>query len=294
MRSDWLEAFLAFAESMNFTRAAEVLNISQPALHVKIGKLADWLGQPLYRRAGRNLVLTPAGERLSVFAREQTARSSAFVEQFKTGADHQPVELCAGAGAYLYLLGPAISAFLDCAAHPLQLVTGNRDRTVDLVLSGQAHIGVTSLDAMVPGLVANTLTEVDQVLVMPVGHRLAQRSRVRLKDLGDEALIVPPQGRPHRTMLNQMLMSAGVSWQIAVEAEGWELMLHFARLGVGLAVVNGCCHIPEELTARPLRELPVIGYHVVYRPGGVEHAGAALLKTCLMQHKDQWRSGPPG
>ena len=294
MRADWLEAFLAFSSSMNFTRAAEQLNISQPALHVKIGKLAGWLDQPLYRRVGRNLVLTSAGERLAVFAREQTARSDAFVEQLKTGASHQPVELCAGAGAYLYLLGPALSAFLECAEHPLHLVTGNRERTVELVLTGQAHVGVTSLDAMVDGLDAETLTEVEQVLVVPDGHRLAGRAQVRLKDLEDEALIVAPQGRPHRTMLNQLLMAAGVSWRVAVEAEGWELMLHFARLGVGLAVVNGCCHIPEGLTARPLRELPVIGYHVVHRPGGLDHTGAAMLKALLMRHKDQWRSPPPG
>ena len=59
MRADWLQAFLTFSETMNFTRAAAGLNISQPALHVKVGKLAEWAGQPLYRKAGRNLVLTP-------------------------------------------------------------------------------------------------------------------------------------------------------------------------------------------------------------------------------------------
>ncbi|MEJ2229481.1 MAG: LysR family transcriptional regulator [Alphaproteobacteria bacterium] len=76
MRADWLQAFLTFSQSMNFTRAAEMLNISQPALHVKIGKLAEWLGQPLYRKEGRNLVLTPVGERVSAYAREEQERSA--------------------------------------------------------------------------------------------------------------------------------------------------------------------------------------------------------------------------
>ena len=61
MRLDWLQAFLTFSQSMNFTRAAEALHISQPALYVKIGKLAKWLGHPLYRKEGRNLILTPVG-----------------------------------------------------------------------------------------------------------------------------------------------------------------------------------------------------------------------------------------
>jgi LysR family transcriptional regulator, low CO2-responsive transcriptional regulator len=50
MRTDWLQAFLTFSETMNFTRAAAELNISQPALHVKIRKLAEVLGEPLYHK----------------------------------------------------------------------------------------------------------------------------------------------------------------------------------------------------------------------------------------------------
>ena len=67
---DDLEAYERFAESLNFTRAAEQLLISQPALHVKIKKLADHYGVPLYQRDGRNILLTEAGERLLVFARD--------------------------------------------------------------------------------------------------------------------------------------------------------------------------------------------------------------------------------
>jgi DNA-binding transcriptional LysR family regulator len=48
-----LEAFVVFAEKMNFTRAAEELGISQPALHVKVRKLGESLGVSLYRREGR-------------------------------------------------------------------------------------------------------------------------------------------------------------------------------------------------------------------------------------------------
>lgn len=289
MRSDWLEAFLVFANNLNFTRAAEALHISQPALHVKIGKLGDALGEPLYRRAGRNLVLTRAGEQVLVFAREQKASTDAFVETLNTGASHQPVELCAGAGAYLYLLGPAISAFLEGTEHRLHLITGDQERTVEMIVSGRAHIGVTSLDATVDGLVAETLTRVEQVLVVPDDHRLARRDRVELRDLEGEALIVAPQDRPHRLMLNRMLMAAGVSWHVAVEAQGWELMLHFARLGIGLAVVNGCCHIPPGLTARPLGGLPGVTYQLVHRDGGPGHAGALVLRQFLLSHKEQWR-----
>lgn len=288
MRADWLQAFLAFSQSMNFTHAAKALHISQPALHVKIGKLAAWLGQPLYHKAGRNLVLTPAGEMMAAFARDEHERLLAFASELRGTALGRPAILCAGTGAYLYLLGAAISAFVQSAAHPLKLLTGDRDRTLDLVSTGRANLGVTVLDAAQPGIAAEVLTEVGQVLVLPRGHRLAKRRTVRLTDLQDEALIVPPQDRPHRIMLNHMLMNAGVSWRVAVEANGWELMLHFAAMNIGLAIVNGCCRVPAGLIAKPLAELPKIRYQIVERMGAHPHAGAEALKTLLRANADAW------
>jgi DNA-binding transcriptional LysR family regulator len=289
MRVDWLQAFLTFSQSMNFTRAAEMLNISQPALHVKIGKLAEWLGQPLYRKEGRNLVLTPIGERVSAYAREEQERFAAFMDELCGGMHCQPAALCAGSGAYLYLLGPAISQFTECAAYPLKLLTGDRDHTLKLVATGLADLGVTVLDEMPSGIAAEPLTEVDQILVMPRDHPLAKRRRIRLADLHDQALIVPPRNRPHRIMVSHMLMSAGVSWRVAVEANGWDLMLHFARLGVGLAIVNGCCRVPRGLVTRPLPDLPKIRYQIVTRIGAPSHAGAIALKELLLTNSDAWR-----
>lgn len=291
MRSDWLEAFLTFSESMNFTHAAEVMHISQPALHVKINKLADWLGQPLYSKMGRNLVLTPAGERVAAYAREQRERSWAFLEELRSGASHWPVSLCAGTGAYLYLLGPAISQFSLNADHPLRLLTGDRERTIDFLLSGEAHLGVAALDAVPAGLGAEILADVDQVLVLPRGHPLAQRRKLRLTDLEGEGLIVPPRDRPHRTMLGHMLANAGVSWHVAVEAGGWELMLHFAALGVGLAIVNGCCRLPAGLVAKALDELPRVCYQLLSRSGAAQNPGTTELKRLLLANRDAWRHG---
>ncbi len=289
MRADWLQAFLTFSQRMNFTRAAETLHISQPALHVKIGKLAEWLGQPLYRKVGRNLVLTPAGELMSAYARGEHERWLAFADELRGVAHRQPAVLCAGTGAYLYLLGPAISQFVQSAVHPLKLLTGDRDRTLELVAAGRADLGVTVLDAAQTGIAAEVLTEVGQVLVLPRDHRLAKLCEVRLADLQDEALIVPPQDRPHRIMLNHMLMNAGVSWRVAVEANGWELMLHFAAMNIGVAIVNGCCRMPAGFIARPLAELPKVRYQLVERAGAHPHAGAAALKKLLRTNSDAWR-----
>src|SRR5258706_1895447 len=80
LEPDALRSFAAFAEHRNFTSAAAALNISQPALHVKIKKLAEALGTDLYERKGRSLVLTASGERLAAFALDARLRVDDFLD----------------------------------------------------------------------------------------------------------------------------------------------------------------------------------------------------------------------
>jgi len=289
MRSDWLEAFLTFSTHMNFTRAANSLHISQPALHVKIRKLSDHLGIPLYSNTGRQLLLTPEGQQVAAFALEQQEQSRAFVDILQTGSSHRPVVLCAGEGAYLYLLGPTISEFSSTSPHPLRLMTGNQDRTFELLMSGEAHLGVSAPDTIPTGITSELLTEIDQVLIMPRTHRLATRRQIHLTDLHGEALIVPPRDRPHRVMINRMLMDAGVSWRVAVEANGWELMRHFVSMKIGLAIINGCCHIGPGLISKPLPELPRIRYQLLQRTAGSPNASIVRLKNLLHDNRNTWR-----
>ena len=157
-----------------------------------------------------------------------------------------------------------------------------------MVRTGQAHLGVTVLGATPDGFAVDVLTDVGQSLIVPRTHRLAVQPEVTLRDLQGEALIVPPPGRPHRTMIETMLMNAGVAWQLAVEANGWELMLHFAQLRLGLAIVNGCCRPLAGLVARPLAELPQLRYQIVRRAGSQPHPAAEALRTLLLAHVKDW------
>jgi DNA-binding transcriptional LysR family regulator len=264
---DALRAFAVFAEQRNFTRAAALLHISQPALHVKVGKLATTLGRQLYTRQGRELVLTPDGEAVARFARQLDERTAAFLAELRMGAAGRPLVLAAGEGTWLYLLGEAVRRLQDGAGSRLRLLTRDRDGMLAAVRSGQAQLGVGVLDAPPDGLETVPLASFPQVVVLPAGHRLARRQRLALADLDGERLVVPPPGRPHREALERALRSAGARWTVAVEAEGWPLMVHFAAIGVGLAVVNGVVRPGPGLLARPLRDLPEVTYQAVHAPG---------------------------
>ena len=284
---DALLAFAEFSEDGNFSRAAIRLHISQPALHTKITKLSRLVGLPLYVKRGRVMEITPAGRKMQRFARELTASMHSFQNDLLEQDVEQPVVLAAGEGSYLYLLGDGIRAYRAVRKRRLQLLTADGTAAVDAVQSGRAHLGIASLETIPPGLDATPLTRVGQALAIPRQHALAARRRIRLKDLNHAELIVPPAGRPHRVMLSQMLQSAGVEWRVAVEASGWELMLHLVRLGIGLAVVNACCRLPSGVSSRPISELPSLQYFVFSRETRVSPAVLALRQN-LLHHANAW------
>lgn len=285
-----LPTFIAFAETLNLTKTAERMHLTQPAVHMQIKKLEEELGVPLYRRAGRGLELTAHGVQLSRFARETGARTAGFLAELRGEGKSEPVVLAAGEGAYLYLLGPAIRGHRS----RLTLLTRDRDGMLEAVRSGEAQLGVAALDGTPEGLLSHRLTTVEPVLVLPRSHPLGRKRRVRLRDLAGSRLIVPPAGRPHREAIAAALRRARVPWEIAVEASGWELMIHFVAMGMGLAIVNGCCRLPRGLCARPLDEerggLGGVEYRVVHTRSAVERPEVRALLDALRAHAEDWRT----
>lgn len=285
---DAVLAFAAFADSLNFSEAARGLHISQPALHVKVRKLSERLDLPLYRRVGRTLELTEHGELIARYGRQLQEGTSEVLAQLH-GLTERPVTLAAGEGAYLYLLRAGITEYQKSASAPLHLLTLNRDQALAAVLGGKAQLGVAPLDVVPEQLQSTVLTTVGQVLAVPEGHRLSRRSRLQLKDMAGERLVVPPRGRPHREMLAALLQSAEVPWEVALEASGWELMLSFVSMGVGLAIVNACCRMPAGVKAIPLPELPTLRYHCFHLRRLVKTAPAGELRAALQSNGNAWK-----
>jgi DNA-binding transcriptional LysR family regulator len=264
--SDRLRSFIAFGEALNFTRAAAQLHLSQPALHVQVAKLAEDLGQPLYRRVGRGLELTDAGQAVLAFARDQARRADAL--RASLGAGPAPiVGLAAGEGVLLYVLAEPVRRLAGRAGVDLRILTRDQAGVLAALRAGAAQVGVTALTTPPDDLRAVRAATSTMIAVMPLAHRLARRRAIALADLADERLIVPPAGRPHREFLERALAAARVPWQRAVEASGWEVMMRYAALGVGIAIVNDICAVPRGAIARPVPALAPVAYYVLTRPG---------------------------
>ena len=267
---DSLRAFVAFARRLNFTHAAEDLELSQPSLHVKIQELTRLLGVALYTRHGRRLELTQAGRQLALFGREMADRVSELTAVFQ--AEQQPLVLASGQGAFRYLLGPTLQAYLQQGTLKLRVCPG--EEALRAVEERTAHLAVTVVSCLPTGLASRLVREVGHQVLLPRDHPLARRRKpLALRDLQGQTLVVPPAGRPHRLALEQHLGD----FQVGVEAEGWDLILQFASLGLGLAVVNDFCQAPPGLVARPLLGLPRLAYRAVYRTDFLRREARAFL-----------------
>ncbi|HPH66210.1 MAG TPA: LysR family transcriptional regulator [Kofleriaceae bacterium] len=275
MNYHWLFAFTAFAEHRNFTRTARELHLSQPALFVQIRKLSELVGRPLYRRVGRDLVLTAEGEKLAAYGREVHARGRTVLSDVRGQADAGPVRLASGQGAFRYLLGPVVAAWSK-RQWPLQLQVISGPAIINAVRDARADVGVAVSDSPIANVQATPLVTIGHVAMLPRNHRLAAKRVIRPVDLDGEAIIVPPVGSPHRSALTQAIRTAGGDLLPAVEVTGWELMLHFAKQGVGIAVVNDFCPVPTGMVARVVEGLPPIHYQLLTRPGALSARTAAL------------------
>jgi DNA-binding transcriptional LysR family regulator len=275
LESDALRAFAVFAEHRNFTTAAAALCISQPSLHVKIRKLSTALGWQLYERQGRRLVLTTAGQRLAVLAADNARRLNEFLREL----DEAPSTLtvAAGRGTFRWVIPEALRR-VSAQGCRVQVIVADRDAAVAALSAGRADVAVVGYDPPPRQVQSVRIAEYPQVLIIAQAHPLARRERLRLADLDGLDLVVPPIDRPHRRALERGLADAGVTCHPVAEADGWDLLVHFAALGIGATVVNGCVPAPDGMAAVPVTDLPVVRYWAAWRrhrregrPAIVEH-----------------------
>ncbi len=277
---DCLDALVAFAGDLNLTTAAKSLHRSQPTIHAQLKRLADAVGAPLYERRGRALSLTEAGTAVLAYARESRERLSALESTLSKRRIERQVSLAAGEGALLYLLGPAIAAFRRETERAPRLLIGDREQTLDHVRSGLAQLGVTAITAPeAQDLRVERVTSVRSAIVADKRHPLAARKRVRWEHLQGVSLVLPPAPSALRGAAQSAL---GADIRVAIEARGWPLAMHCARLGLGVAIVNDFCEPPAGCLKRPLTDGPTQQYSLISRRDALEAPAVAALRRAIL------------
>jgi LysR family transcriptional regulator, hydrogen peroxide-inducible genes activator len=169
-----LEQFVAVARARNFTRAATELNLSQSALSRAIQKLEDQIGQPLFERKPREVVLTDLGELLLERAKEILKLVEDTFSLISESGRKGRIRLGAIPTIAPYFLPRLLSRF--ASYHPDISVVVQEDTTENLLKRcshGDIDIAILALPLIAKYLEIETLFDEELLLVLPVSHPLA-------------------------------------------------------------------------------------------------------------------------
>lgn len=174
-----LEQFVAVAREKNFTRAAAELNLSQSALSRAIQKLEDQLGQPLFERHPREVILTDQGELLLSRAKAILKLVEDTYSEMVESSRHGRIRLGAIPTIAPYFLPGLLSTFAE--KHPQIAVVVQEETTDDLIkrcLHGEIDLALLALPVIAKNLEVEPLFEEDLLLVLPVGHPLEKAKKI--------------------------------------------------------------------------------------------------------------------
>ena len=232
---------VAVAEERSFTRAAERCFVVQSALSHQIKALEKELGVTLFARSSRRVEPTAAGTAFVAAARQSLDAAARAVADASGATGHIRGTLTIGVIPTVTQIDvPAVLARFH-HAHPavaIRLTGGSSDHFVRAIVAGEMDAAVLGLaDATPPqGVGSRVLARERLVAVVPAGHPLAVRRRIRLHDLVDERFVDFPAGTPGRTQSDLAFRAAGLRRAVAFEAGATDLILGLVghRLAVTL------------------------------------------------------------
>src|SRR5215813_6154419 len=198
MEMSQLRTFRAVAETLNFTRAAERLNLTQSAVSHQIKALEEELGEPLFIRAKRGVKLSQAGK----IALEHAGRISEEVDALRErfgGRDRSPsgrVRAAAATQAFVHLFAPLFESFMrqHRGIEVSFRTTVSTEQTIADILNGVADVGFASLPVYSPNLQVTELFEDELIVIVGRGHRLASKRLATIEEIGNERLILFERG----------------------------------------------------------------------------------------------------
>jgi DNA-binding transcriptional LysR family regulator len=251
-----LQVFQTVARERSFSRAAEKLFRTQPAISISIRKLEEWVGQPLFVRGSGARLLTDAGALLQDYAdrmlnlREEVRKSMRELRGLERG------QVSIGVNeSSIHALLPALSRYRKL--HPGIHIRVQRVFSRDVpreVLSHHLDIGVISYIPEDSQLSAVQFYRDSLTVVVWPGHPLAKRRTVDISDLAEETFIAHIVESPLRQRVVQMFARHRVPLHMDIEMPTIESIKLFVEMQMGVAIVPRMC-VRQEIQRGILKEL---------------------------------------
>ena len=287
-----LVVFRTVARHLSFSRAAEELLLTQPAVTQQIKALEEELGLALFHRGGGRISLTPGGAALLPFAEQIRELSQQAVAAVAQANGQLGGELSLGASQTIaqYLLPSFIAGFL--ARNPQVQVTarsGNTDQMLAALAAGEIQLALLEGPEQRGDVHVEPFMEDHMVLVVSASHEWAGQM-VTLDELRGQPLLTREFGSGSRRIVEQALAEAGFKTkelQIRMELDSTEWLLNAVEAGLGVTFVSRWA-VRNQLALGTLKLARVEGLRLVrsfslaYPAGPEPTGGVGAFRTFLL------------
>lgn len=269
-----LKAFQVVAESGSFSKAGEILFITQPAISKRIASLEDRLGLKLFDRIGKHISLTEAGRTLLPEAQkilaqvDESQRLLANLTMSVSGSLHVATSHHIG----LHRLPAILQKFTH--HHPeveLELSFMDSENALRLIETGKLELAIVTLpEDPSPLLKTTPAWKDDLVFVCGKEHALAKLKKVNLKTLSQHRALLPSQGTITRKIIESYLTKKDLSLNVTMETNYLETIQKMVEIGLGWSA------LPKIMCNDMLTILPVSTIRLHRTLGIVQHKSRTL------------------
>lgn len=295
-----LSVFEAVARHLSFSRAAQELHLTQPAVSMQIKQLEENVGASLFEQLGKKIYLTEAGHELYHYSRtiaQQLSEAEAVLAELK-GLKRGKLKISVASTANYFapqLLAtfsqrfPTVTVSLNVTNRQALLVQ-LANNEMDMAIMGQPPDGLD--------LAAESFMENPIVVIAPTNHPLAAKKDIPLSRLEQETFLMREEGSGTRIAMERYFEAHGVKIQTGMEMSSTEAIKQGVQAGLGLGVVS--LHTVElELEAKRLKLLDVAGlpirrhWYIVHRKDKRLSAAAQAFKNFLLDEAGAVLRQPP-
>ncbi|MBX3640089.1 MAG: LysR family transcriptional regulator [Nitrosomonas sp.] len=259
-----LKVFETVARHSSFSRAAEELYLSQPAVSMQIKQLEENVSLPLFELMGKRIHLTEAGNELYRYSRDILQRLSDLETALTELKGMERGKLNIAVVTTANYFAPHLLAKF-CQRHKsitVSLNVSNResvlkqldDNVIDLAIMGQPPEGLD--------IVSQSFMENPLVVVAPPNHPLCRKTKISVKRLSQEVFLVREPGSGTRSAMERFFKQHGARINTGMETDTTEAIKQAVQAGMGLGIMS--LHTAElELDTGRLKILDVQGFPIL-------------------------------
>lgn len=294
-----LTVFEAVARYLNFTRAAEELHLTQPAVSMQIKQLEDSVGLPLFEQLGKKIYLTQAGREMFGYSRsiaQLLSEAEEVMEQIK-GVQRGHLDISVASTAN-YFATRMLAAFVH--ANPsitFSLDVTNRETLLRQLEANERDLVIMGRPPARMDLTAEPFMDNPLVVIAPPDHPLVGTGKVPLERLQQETFVVREQGSGTRIAMERFFSERGITLTTGMEMSSNEAIKQAVEAGLGLGLVSVHTMALElesqRLVVLNVESFPILRHwYVVHRRGKRLSPAAQAFTDFILREAPQFVTLP--